>query len=55
MRKFYEGNKEDILKSVLEFKNSSKPESLYTQMYDMKMNLNYDDLYEKLKTFMNKN
>ena len=40
---------------MLELKKSSKPESLYTQMYDMKMNLNYDDLYKRLKTFINKN
>ena len=55
MNEYYEENKKDILKNALELKKSSKPESLYTQMYDMKMHLNYDDLYKRLKTFINKN
>ena len=55
MKTFYEENQEDILRSVMELKKSSKPESLCTQMYDMKMNLNYDDLHKRLKTFINKN
>jgi ubiquitin-conjugating enzyme E2 Z len=55
MKSHYDENKTNILKSALELKLSLKQETLYIQMYDMKMNLNYDDLYEKIKTFINKN
>lgn len=55
MKDFYHENKVDILKSALELKKSSKPETLYTQMYDMKMTVNYNDLYDKIKRFINKN
>ena len=55
MKSHYDENKINILKSALELKKSLKQETLYIQMYDMKMNLNYDDLYEKIKTFINKN
>lgn len=51
----YEKHKTNILKSALELKLSHKQETLYVQMYDMKMNLNYDDLYNKLNSFINKN
>jgi ubiquitin-conjugating enzyme E2 Z len=55
MKEFYEINKTDILKSALELKINLKTEMLYTQMYDMKMTLNYEDLYNRLNTFINKN
>lgn len=52
---YYEENKINILKNALEFKKSSKNETLYTHTYNMKANLNYNDLYDKLKAFINKN
>ena len=55
MKDFYEKNKTDILKSALELKTNLKTELLYTQMYDMKMTLNYEDLYNRLNAFINKN
>ena len=55
MKEFYEKNKKDILNSALELKTNPKQEVLYIQMYDMKMNLNYEDLYNKLNAFINKN
>ena len=53
--KNYEQTKEKILNSALELKNNNCEETLYIQMYDMKYNVNYDNLYNKLKTFINKN
>lgn len=55
MKEIYEKNKTNILKSALELKINFKTELLYTQMYDMKMNLNYEDLYNRLNSFINKN
>lgn len=55
MKEFYEKNKTDILKSALVLKTTLKTEVLYTQMYDMKMTLNYEDLYNRLNIFINKN
>lgn len=55
MKTHYQQNKTNILNSALELKTSLKQETLYIQIYDMKMNLNYDDLYDRFKTFINKN
>lgn len=55
MKKYFQQNKKHILESALELKSSFKTETLYTQLYDMKMSLNYDDLYDRLEIFINKN
>ena len=51
----YNKNKHEILKSTLDLTRGLETETLHTQMYDMKMNLNYKNLYDKMKTFINKN
>jgi len=51
----YNKNKHEILKSTLAFTSGLETETLHTQMYDMKMILNYKNLYDKMKTFINKN
>lgn len=52
---YYQKNKKEILKNCLEFKNNNKNEIIHAQTYDMNINLNYDDLYNKLELFINKN
>ncbi len=54
IKQYYNKNKKDILKSALSLKESLKTEILSIQMYDMKMNLNYEELYNRLETFINK-
>lgn len=55
IKSYYKKNKDNILKIVLELKNSLETESVHIQMYDMKMTLNYEGLYNRLLTFINKN
>jgi len=52
---YYKMNKQNILKSALGVRDANKQENLYLQMYDMKMSLNYDNLYNRIETFINKN
>ena len=55
MKQHCNKNKNNILKSALELKKSLKTEVLCSQIYDMKMSLNYEDLYNRLNVFLNKN
>ena len=52
MKVHYHKNKEEIYKSALALKGSLKSETLETQMYDMKIKLNYEDLCNRLKLFI---
>jgi ubiquitin-conjugating enzyme E2 Z len=52
MKVRYHTNKEEIYKSALALKGSLKSETLETQMYDMKIKLNYEDLCNRLKLFI---
>lgn len=51
----YQKTKDEILESSKKLKNQTPQETLYIQMYDMKFNLNYNLLYDKIKVFINKN
>tara|TARA_Y100000389_G_scaffold64953_1_gene60991 strand:+ start:8347 stop:9042 length:696 start_codon:yes stop_codon:yes gene_type:complete len=51
----YQKTKGEILESSKKLKNQTPQETLYIQMYDMKFNLNYNLLYDKIKVFINKN
>ena len=55
MKDSFQKNKKNILESAQDLKSSLKTETIYTQLYDMKMTLNYEDLYNRLETFINKN